>query len=193
MVVMRIRTTLAMSLVVALSASLALAGEVKSGPQAGEKVGAFEVVKAAGNPTDEVAEGAKLCYRCKLGARPVVMVFSRKPDQNLTKLVKELDQVVAKNSEKKMASFVNLLGANSEDLTKAAKDFIANAKVENIAVVVPQDQPNGPADYKIDPQADVTVLIYKDGTVAVNHAYAAGGLNDAEIKKIVGETSKILN
>jgi hypothetical protein len=190
---MRIGTLLSLSLAVVLSAAVAFAAEFKSGPQVGEKLGAFEVVKAAGNPTDGVEEGKQLCYRCKLGNRPVVMVFSRNPDQNLTKLVKELDQVVAKNSEKQMASFVNLLGANAEDLKKSAKDFIAKAKVENVAVVVPQDQPNGPSDYKIDPQADVTVLIYRDGTVTVNHAYAAGGLNDAEIKKIVGETSQILN
>ena len=190
---MRIRSTLALSVVVALSASLALAAEFKSGPQAGEKLGAFQVVKAAGNPNDGVEDGKQLCYRCKLGNRPVVMVFSRNPDQNLAKLVKELDAVVAKNSEKQMASFVNLLGSDAEALKTSAKAFMDKANVQNVAIVVPADQPNGPTDYKIDPQADVTVLIYKDGTVTVNHAYAAGGLNDGEIKKIVGETSQILN
>ena len=166
--------------------------ELKSGLQVGEELPAYYVVKAAGNPKDNVEEGEELCYRCKLGNRPVVMVFARKTDDKLAALVKELDKVVAKNSDKKMASFVNLLGSDKEALKRDAKKLVEKSKAENIAVVVPVDNEKGPDAYNVNPEADVTVLIYKQGTVEANHALASGKLSEQEIKKIIEDTSKIL-
>lgn len=165
---------------------------LKSGLQVGEELPAYYVVKAAGAPNDGVEEGSDLCYRCKLGNRPVVMVFARKNDEKLATLVKELDKVVAKNSDKKMASFVNLLGKDKEALNSEAKKLIEKSKAENVAVVVPVDNEKGPEAYKINPDADVTVLIYKNGTVEANHALPAGKLSEKEVKKIIEDTSKIL-
>lgn len=190
---MKLLKTFLATVAVALFVSGAQAAELKSGPQAGEEVGAFEVVKVAGNAEDGVKEGDKLCYRCKLGSRPVVMIFARKPDANLAKLVGQLDKVVADNGEKKMASFVNLIGTDAEHGKAAAAKLVKDSKASNIAVVVPADQPNGPAEYKISADADVTVLIYKEGVVKANHALPAGGLTDAVVKKIVADTNAILN
>jgi hypothetical protein len=165
---------------------------LKSGLQVGEELPAYYVVKAAGAANDGVEEGSDLCYRCKLGNRPVVMVFARKNDEKLATLVKELDKVVAKNSDKKMASFVNLLGEDKDALNSEAKKLIEKSKAENIAVVVPVDNEKGPEAYKINPEADLTVLIYKNGTVEANHALPAGKLSEKEVKKIIEDTSKIL-
>jgi hypothetical protein len=35
------------------------------------------------------------------------------------------------------------------------------------------------------PDADLTVVCYKEGTVKANHAFAAGGLSDEKIDAIV--------
>ena len=53
----------------------ARAEDLTSGPQVGEKVGAFEVTKAAGAVNDGVPAGMNLCYRCKLGQAPVVTQY----------------------------------------------------------------------------------------------------------------------
>jgi hypothetical protein len=169
------------------------AAEFRSGPQVGDLVGAFQVVKAAGAVEDGVAVGDELCYRCRMGNRPMVMVFARTADDSLAGLVKQLDEVVAANKEKKMGSFVNLLGGKPDELKSEAKSFVAKNKIENIPFVVPEESQTGPSEYNINPKADVTVLIYREGKVAANHALAAGGLNDEEIKRIVADTSKILN
>ena len=169
------------------------AAEFRSGPQVGDLVGAFEVVKAAGAVDDGVSVGDELCYRCRMGNRPVVMVFARTADDSLAGLVKQLDEVVAANKEKKMGSFVNLLGDKPDELKSEAKSFVAKNKIENIPFVVPEESQTGPSEYNINPKADVTVLIYREGKVAANHALAAGGLSDEEVKKIVADTSKILN
>jgi hypothetical protein len=190
---MRVATSLGLAVVFALAVS-ARAAELKSGPQKGEEIGAFEVVKVAGNPHDGVKIGEELCYRCKLGQRPMVMVFARKTDKNVARLVKELDKVVAKNEEKKLGAFVSLLGGRDEARTKeTAEKLIKETEASNIAVVAPKDQPNGPESYKLDPKADVTILICVKGEVAANHALPAGGLDEKTAKQIIADTAKILN
>ena len=65
---------------VVLGMAATASAEVTSGPQVGEPVGAFTVTKVTGNPDDGVEDGKTLCYRCKMGQRPVVMVFARSAD-----------------------------------------------------------------------------------------------------------------
>ena len=65
---MRVATAVGLAVVFALAVSVQ-AAELKSGPQKGEEVGAYEVVKLAGNPHDGVKVGEELCYRCKMGNR----------------------------------------------------------------------------------------------------------------------------
>ena len=190
---MRVATSLGLAVVFALAVS-ARAAELKSGPQKGEEIGAFEVVKVAGNPHDGVKIGEELCYRCKLGQRPMVMVFTRKADKNVAKLVKDLDKVVAKNEEKKLGAFVALIGGRDEEKAKAtAEKLVKETEASNIAVVAPKDQPNGPESYKLDPKADITILICVKGEVAANHALPAGGLDEKTAKQIIADTAKVLN
>ncbi len=188
---MKVAISFALAMMLAMVSS-ASAAELKSGPQVGEEVGAFEVIKAAGNPHDGVKDGEELCYRCKLGSRPVVMIFARQPNEKLAMLVTELDKVVGANAEKKMGSFVNLIGHKQEDAKKAATQLIDKTKAAHVAIVVPTEQ-NGPKEYKLDPNADVTVLIYKGGKVEANHAISAGALDDKMVKMIIKDTAKILN
>jgi len=190
---MRVVTSVCVAATLVVSAGIAHAESLKSGPQVGDEVGAFDVVKVAGATDDGVKVGDELCYRCKLGARPTVMVFARKADAALAKLVKELDTVVAHNKDKKFSSFVTLLGADADKLKADGEKVVSDSKAENVAVVVAKDHNDGPADYKIDPKAEVTVLIYREGKVEANHALSEGGLTDSEIKKIIADTSKIIN
>jgi hypothetical protein len=182
-----------LALAVGILATAVRAEEFRSGPQVGDLVGAFTVVKAAGAAEDGVAVGDELCYRCRMGNRPMVMVFAHTPDAKLAGLVTQLDKLVADNKEKKVGSFVSLLGDKTDELRSEAKTFVEKNKIENIAFVVPEENKTGPSDYNLNDKVDVTVLIYREGKVAANHALAAGGLNDEEIKRIMADTGKILN
>ena len=172
-----------MALVLGL-ASVASA-EMTSGPQAGEMVGAFTVTKVTGNPDDGVADGRTLCYRCKMGQRPVVMVFARSADEKLAKLLKKIEEEVEEHQSEKLTSFVNMIGTDAESLKKATADFAAKHGIKGIAFVVPEHAAHGPPDFKIAPEADVTVVCYKGGEVKANHAFAKGALSDDKIDAIV--------
>jgi hypothetical protein len=175
-----------------VAASTLTAAELKSGLQEGDLVPAFDVEKCGGAVNDGKEVGSNFCYRCMLGNKPVVMVFARKTDAKLAALAKELNAHVENNADQKLSSFINVLGKDPAAAKTAAKEFAAKNNLDNVALVVPDDAENGPEGYKINPEAEVTVLIYRNGKVAANHAVAEGGLTDKQIKSIIADTSKIL-
>jgi hypothetical protein len=170
--------------VVVMTATVASA-EVTSGPQVGEQVGAFTVTKVAGNADDGVDAGKTLCYRCRMGQRPVVMVFARSADEKLAKFLKKLEEEIEEHQDTKLTAFVNMIGTDEEALKKSAADFVAKHGLTRVAFVVPTQAKDGPENLKIAPDADLTVVCYKEGTVKANHAFAAGGLSDDKIDAIV--------
>jgi hypothetical protein len=191
LLMMKLTTTFALVLCGILTAAGLRAAEVRSGPQPGETLGAFEVTKVAGAPDDGVKVGQDLCYRCKMGNRPMVMVFSRRADR-LGRFVKKLDGVVAKNKDEyNMGSFVTVLGDKPDELAKESKDIVTDTKVKNVAFVVSKES-NGPDNYKLNPAAETTVLIYVKGKVVANHSLPPGGLTDEAEEQILKDTSKIL-
>ena len=176
-----------------LMSGLAVAEEIKSGLQEGDFVPAFHVTKAGGAQDDGKSEGWTGCYRCYLGNKPVVMVFARSTDENLAKLVKQIDETVAANSDKKMASFVNIIGKDADKAATSAKAFAKKHGFKNVAICVAKDLPNGPEGFAIAPQADVTVMTYVNGQVKDNKTFGKGQVDGKGIAAVVAGTKKILN
>lgn len=188
----RLFTVLSAAMLLA-SVPTVYAGDLKSGLEPGDELEAFDVEKCGGAVNDGKDVGANFCYRCALGEKPVVMVFARKADAPLAKLTSELEKAIGKHEEQMLSSFVNLLGSDADLLKSQAKQFAAKQKLENVAVVVPQDYENGPEAYKISPQAEYTVIIYKNDAVEASHAFAPGELDEKGIQAIIADTSKMLN
>ena len=148
---MKIAACFALALLMSLSA-IAASPEMKSGPQPGDDLDAFQVTKLAGAGNDNVAIGDKLCYRCMLGDRPVVMVFAREINMELATLITALDKEVVAKGDQKLASFVNLLGNNPSVLKQSADAIIDRLQVKNIPIVMPEDNVDGPKSYNINPK-----------------------------------------
>jgi hypothetical protein len=120
------------------------------------------------------------------------MVFSRKSDAALASLVKQIDEQIAKNSGKKLSSFVNLLGEDREALEGKAKELAAESKPANVAIVVPVEFEDGPKDFGINPKAEVTVMLYNKLKVVSNHAFGPGEFDAKDVEAIVADVPKIL-
>lgn len=165
--------------------------QLKSGPQTGDSLGAFYVTKVAGAEDDGVEEGKNLCYRCKNGNRPQVMIFTRSTNPQVGKLVRKLDQAVAKNQSSELRVFVNLLGEDKEELSDTAKKFAAQSKAKNVPFVVPNEFENGPENYGINTDAEITITLATDGGVKASHAYASA--KDLNVDSVLDDINKILN
>lgn len=141
------------ALAVALVVTPTQADDIKSGP--GDKIGGPFQVKAI---TGE-KKGESLCYYCKYNGeqRPaVVMVFTQKADENLAKLVKAIDEV-QKNNAKLGTMVVGISGVAAADFEKLQETH----KLTTPLMIA--EDPDGPAKYKLNKEAVVTVLVYKKG------------------------------
>jgi len=175
---MMIRTA-AVALV--LFASTAFAGDIKSGPQMGEKVpGPFHPLNINGS-----AAGKKNCLFCSNGQKPVAMIFARDVDTNLVSLIKKIDSTT---KEDKTGSFVVFL-SDDKNLEKKLEEV---AKKEGLKqCVLSIDNPAGPKGYNVSEKADVTVVLYKDRVVEANYSFSKGEMKDKDIDTIVSTFEKI--
>src|SRR4051812_2299401 len=117
------------------------------------------------------------------------MIFAREISDNLTSLVKKIDEATAKNSDCKMGSFV-VFCSDEEGLDKKLKALADKEKLKKTVLSI--DNPAGPKGYNVAKDADVTVVLYTKSNVKVNHAFKKGQMTQADIDKIIGEVSQIL-
>ena len=168
---MRAIRLFAMAAVVGLSFSAVRAEDLKSGP--GDKIGgAFDVKAITG-----AKAGKTLCYVCQYGAeaRPaVVLVFTQKADDNLATLVKAVDGV-QKNNDKLGTVVVGVSGVAAADLEK-----LQTTHKLTTPLTVAEDK-DGPAKYKLNKDAAVTVLVYKKGG-AISKTFAFKDTKEAAEK-----------
>jgi len=117
------------------------------------------------------------------------MVFARKITPSLTSLVKQLDKAAVLNKGCRMGSFVVFL-SDKENLADRLKDFAKKEDLKKMVLTI--DNPAGPGDYDIAKDAEVTVVLYVDKTVKVNHAYKPGEFTEQAIPTIIRDLNKIL-
>jgi len=164
------------------------AADVKSGLEVGSYPKAYYVTDITGP-----AAGEKLCYRCRYGSQPVVNIFARKMNAEVAELVKQIDGVVAKNRDGKMAAFVVMLTDDPDASEASLKKLAADKEIKHTPLTV-FDNSVGPNSYRIAKEADVTVMMWVDSEVKVNHAISLDDLKkEGAIQKIAGDTKKILN
>jgi hypothetical protein len=168
-------------------AGLAIAGEVKSGLDLGETTTPFNVKDITG-PN----KGKSLCYRRQYGAKPVTCIFTREINDSVASLIQQIDTTVGANKDKNMKAFVVLLTNDADAGAKQLASLADTKGIKNTPLTV-YDGSAGPEKYKIAKDAAITVLMWNKGHVAVNNAFTSAKLSDDEVKKVAGETSKILN
>lgn len=162
----------------------ALAAELKSGPQVGEKVpGPFHPLNVTGPEA-----GKKHCLFCSSGDSPVAMIFARSTDDPQTaKLIKKIDEANSKNKD--LVSFVVFLN-DSEKADVKIKEMAEKEKITKTILSV--DNPAGPEKYNVAKDAEVTVVLYVERNVKANHSFKKGELKDDKIETIVKDLSKII-
>jgi hypothetical protein len=180
-----IRNLLAAAVVVALG-GVVVAGDLKSGPQAGEKVpGPFHPLNINGE-----SAGKKACLYCKAGDSPVVAIFARNAqDPVLQKLITVVDEATAKNAKAELNSFV-VFCSGDEKIEAQLKDLAEKAKLKNLVLSI--ESATGPEKYSINKDADVTVLLYKDRVVTANHAFEKGKMTEKDVETIQSEINKLV-
>jgi len=102
-------------------------------------------------------------------------------------LASQIDKVAAENEDAKLAGVINFTGEVSDEYTEKIKEFGEKLDLQHVALTTTGDGDR----FKVNEDADVTVMHYKGKKVAFNFA-TQGELTKAAIKKIVEGTGKIL-
>jgi hypothetical protein len=159
--------------------------ELDSGLKPGAFVPAFNVRDITGPQ-----KGKTLCYRCRYGGKPVVNIFAREITPELTALIKNVDKQVGENKDKRMSAFVVFLSDDADTIEPKIKALAKKHKL-TIPLTIIEDVA-GPEEYKISKDADITVMMWVESEVKVNHAFGKGKLKKENVKKVAAETKKIL-
>ena len=117
------------------------------------------------------------------------MIFAREVSDDLTSLVKKIDAATVKNKSARMGSFV-VFCSDEEGLEGKLKDLAKKEDLKKVVLTI--DNPQGPQQYKVAKDADVTVVLYQKHTVKANYAFKKGELHEKDVETIVADLSKIL-
>src|SRR5262245_59550896 len=182
-----IRKFLVAAVVIAMGGA-ALAADLKSGPQTGEKVpGPFHPLNVNGEDAGKTA-----CLYCSAGDSPTVAIFARTGDDAMTqKLIKTVDAETVKNAKAEMCSFAVFSG-NRAKLEPQLKEAAKKADLKKLVLAIELSDDPIPEKYKLSADADVTVIVYKERVVTANYSFAKGKMTDKDIEKITAEVAKIV-
>jgi hypothetical protein len=118
----------------------------------------------------------------------VVCVFARKTSEPLASLAKQIDAKIGENG--KLKSFVVITPKKGERPADDLKKLATTAGIKHIPLTV-GESPDGPPDYEVARDSDVTILMWSGHRVKVNHAFK-GELTDENIRTIVDDIPKVL-
>ncbi|MEM9827610.1 MAG: hypothetical protein AAF958_13545 [Planctomycetota bacterium] len=189
---LRIRLAILLALVVHVPVSADDAGL-----QRGDPVGAFYVTKLAGAPQDGVAVGESLCYRCRFGSRPMMLLFLRdvkidgesSASAQWCKLLSQLDQEIAQENESGFRCLVTLLGKDSGILQDVARQLAKDAELTRLPIAVAKDTVSGPANVRIPADATAVIITAVDSQVV---EYTVSRRKNFDVKAAIDQLTRLL-
>ncbi len=163
---------------------------LEDGLKQGDAIGVFYVTKVAGAQDDGVEAGEDLCYRCRYGSRPMVMVFARDTGGKVPELLRAIDLAVAENESESLRGLLTLMGDDATALKNVADKIATSSAVKMVPVAVAKETKTGPMNYRISSDAAVTIVLAKDSQVVATHIFAAEKI---DVDSIMKEVAEMLN
>lgn len=158
---------------------LGFPADLVSGPQPGKKYGPYTFLIATG-PN----RGTSHCYVCETGDEPAVIILARAPSESLGQLVKQVDQLMTKHQKQQLHGWVTFVGMKQPAQEPEIVSWGKKQGLKTVPLGI-YEPAAGPPGYKLNADAEITVLLVKQSKVVHNFAYPAKGLTAAETKKIL--------
>lgn len=152
---------------------------LQSGLKVGERVSTF-YVRAVTGPL----KNRSVCYVCRNGDRPVVMLFIRQVTPELKRLLKGIDAEVDRHRAEGLRSFGVFLGGEGKELLPQVQT-LAFDEMLNLPLTIAAAPSDGSAGRSIHRDAAVTVILYREQIVTANFSYRSDELTGDEIAKVL--------
>jgi len=173
------RTLLCLSLTLPLALSAIAADPCVSGVPVGKRPGPYSFLVATGPQ-----RGQQTCYICEQheNNKPAAVVFTRTLSEPLGKLLGKLEEAGATAKDSGYKVWCTQL-AEKADLDTLAK-WTQTQGLKTVPVGAFEDA-DGPPSYKLNKDADVTVILFTKQKVVANFAFRANELTEKQIDEIV--------
>lgn len=146
-------------------------------PMPGDSVGAFRVIKVGGAIGDGVQPGSDLCYRCRYGSSPMVMIFARRSGKRLVDLVRRLDTALESNQQHKLRGLLTFVGDDGPTMKDQAAQLVDQCQVERVPITIAVESAGMPSGYPLPTAAEVTVVIARDSQVVASESSSASSID----------------
>lgn len=123
----------------------------------------------------------------------MINIQARAITDPLTSLVKQIDNLVGSAADKKAPNkaFVVLITDDPDGAAPQLEALANREGIENTPLTI-FNRLAGPRGYHIAKEAEVTVMMWKKGTVEVNHAFRKGELDQKAVAQVVADAKKFL-
>lgn len=166
-----------------IASGVLIAGEpveqLVSGRAVGERVPQFFVRAVTGPLMNK-----SVCYVCRNGDRPVVMVLMRDVVEGVPTLLKELDQCIDRHRAVGLRGFGVLLTENQRTAISKLQTMAFDNQL-SLPLTVSSTQLDAPSSQNLHPEAAVTVVLYHDQTVVTTHAFRNTELTTERIAQLM--------
>ncbi|MER3415690.1 MAG: hypothetical protein C4297_05695 [Gemmataceae bacterium] len=171
----------------ALSLMPALGHEpCRSGLQVGQRPGPYSFLVSTGPK-----RGQQHCFICETGDRPAVIVFARTPDEELAVLARHVDGLLEKYRDSGLTAWVTFLSDQQPALDETLVAWSKSLRLRHLPLGVYEDA-QGPPAYRLDPEAEVTVMIAVKQKVTANFAFRRGELARSSLEAFTEAVTKTL-
>lgn len=155
---------------------------LKTGPAIGSDVTSF-YVRAVTGPL----AGKSVCYVCRNGDRPVVVVFLRDLNADTTRLLKQLDRTVNEHRADGLRCFVVLLSESPQKDAARLQTLAFDEKLDLPLTVAGEAMTLA----NLASDASIAVVMYENLKVRGNFCYRTGECTETACKTVI-DAAKVL-
>ena len=159
---------------------------LKSGPMVGDHVASFYTRAVTGPLMNK-----SVCYVCRNGQRPVVMILLRRVDAELKPLMKSLDKLVDGNRAVGLRGFGVLIDNNSVQATSAVQTFAFNNMI-SIPLTISGEAVAAASGQKIHRDAAITIVLYRKRKVVATFSFRSGELKAADVQRVLKRVRRLI-
>lgn len=152
---------------------------LKSGPAIGKYVPSFYSRAVTGPLMNK-----SICYVCRNGGRPVVMILMRQIGPQFRSLLQNVGRVVDRNRASGLRGFGVLLSQDAIKATSAVQTFSFNNKI-SIPLTVGGEGIGAASCQNVHNDAALTVVLYRRRKVVARFAFRDGELKRADVRQLI--------
>ncbi len=159
---------------------------LESGPKIGSTIHQF-FVRAVTGPH----RNRSVCYVCRYGSRPVVMVLIQESDPKIATLLKAIDSVVDDNRVSGLRSFGVLVTDESARAVPILQTMAFDEKIR-MPLTAATTAIAGSSCHNLHEDAATTVILYRGQQAVRNFAFEMGGISERSIRPVMKSIEKLI-